>query len=115
MADCFCGCGRKVKFGKRVANKAGQQTEQGLAVLEGELAPRFQEARERDEPSAIVEYIDGHIASVGDFREQFRAMVHGEAPVSGLPGFRKWFRDVDGMRSFLSLSPEQQQRIMRGG
>jgi hypothetical protein len=66
-------------------------------------------------PSPILDRIEARITEGREYRERFRAMVHDEEAVAGLPGFSAWFRDVDGMRSFLSLSPEQQQRIMDRG
>jgi hypothetical protein len=112
VAECFCGCGRKVKFGKRAANKAGQQAERGLGVLDALAAPHFAGAREDEQAEPLMDRLDGQIAAGREYRERFRAMVHEEEPVSGLPGFTEWYRDVDGMRAFLSLSPEQQQRII---
>lgn len=46
------------------------------------------------------------------FRKEFQAMVHGIAPVRGLPGFTDWYRDASGMASFLALAPEERQRII---
>lgn len=115
MAECFCGCGRKVSFGKRMANKAGRQVESGLAVLEGKIAPRFEPARERGERDAFMDRVDAQLGAGHEFREQFRAMVHGDAPTTGIPGFSEWFRDVDGMAAFFRLSPERQQRIIDRG
>lgn len=112
MAQCFCGCGRKAGFGQRQANKLGGQSQERVDFIEREIRPRF------DKPgSPMSRRIEQTLADGRAWIEQCKAVVHREAAFGDVdwPSFRAWFRDADGMVSFMRLSPAQQQRIMRSG
>ena len=93
MARCFCGCGRKVSFGDRRANRAGQRTLDALSKLraiqeglDGDLSPLTKELEQRagllgippeelpDTSDVIAEAIDHGEA----YLELWRSAVHGE-------------------------------------
>ena len=46
-ADCFCGCGRRVRFGKKRASSHGAEVQRLVAVLET-LGPPLVEAQGTD-------------------------------------------------------------------
>jgi hypothetical protein len=111
MAECFCGCGRKVKFTDRGLNSQGRYTV--------ELVGKLTSARERLEKGPLVEGGDNTpviermltpaIDQGDEFAELFQAAVHHE-PLPGprqanqLRGeWRAWRKSNEPLANIFSL------------
>jgi hypothetical protein len=110
MAECYCGCGRKLgafATGRKSANKMGRTITETLVAIGQHVAPEDPKAE------ALAERIRATVQHGHWFEQDCRKVVHdemsfGDAP---WPGIREWIREAQGMVSFFRLSPEQQRRI----
>lgn len=115
MAECFCGCGRKVKLLDRGLNSQGRHTV--------ELVANLTSAREHLEEGPLVEggdntpVIEGMLTPAIDegheFAEFFRRAVHHE-PLPGpreanqLRGeWRAWRKNAESLWSIFSLPDDE--------
>ncbi|MEX2194588.1 MAG: SHOCT domain-containing protein [Thermoleophilaceae bacterium] len=70
MAECFCGCGRDIGFGRRgISNKAAKHVASELDVLRG--------AAEVEPPPEGVDALREIVARGDRLREPWREYVHG--------------------------------------
>lgn len=98
MAECFCGCGRRVRFGRGAPHKSGR-------TLSDEL--RFWQAA-----SGVAEQVLGADAlgesflTTGEgYRSQLAAIVHGERELRDLDqrALRRWLHDSLELRANLGF------------
>lgn len=98
MAECFCGCGRRVRFGRGAPNKSGR-------TLSDEL--RFWQAA-----SGVAEQVLGadalgeNFLTTGEgYRSQLAAIVHGERELRDLDqrALRRWLHDSLELRANLGF------------
>jgi hypothetical protein len=68
MADCFCGCGRKIRFGSRGVNKQGRRTV-GLLTKLREAHERVVNQRESITDPKAPEALFGIAAAMGKVEE----------------------------------------------
>ena len=94
-AYCFCGCGRRVRFGRKRASGHGAEVRRLLAVLETVGVPTADAqgtAHQRSELTRLI--TDG-----GMLDSLFQNMAHGlpvtPPPISGISG---WFQDANVWR-----------------
>jgi hypothetical protein len=126
MAECFCGCGRKLGFGNRGMNRNGrataslvEQLEATKAVIEqrGPLTPGGDNAE-------MLESYERKIERGIEFREAWLDALHngpGDIPPRNALAFkREWSawgkdaKDSDSLaRKLLALSPEQMDDFLR--
>jgi hypothetical protein len=124
MAECFCGCGRKVKFGGRGMNRNGaataslvRQLEETQSVLEdrGPLRPYG------DNGPMLVGY-EEKIEDGSKYALAWQDAVHNGAdvpPSTALAFKREWSawgknaQEFDGMvRGLLALPPDQLEQVL---
>ena len=119
MAECFCGCHRKVgatKMALKSANSVGRQaadTADGLrATVEPLLAENPHNAT-AEQAAGMRNLYERHRRECEDAAATCRDVVHGDLAFGEVdwPTVRKKVKDAGGMLSFLRLSPAQQQRI----
>jgi hypothetical protein len=125
MAECFCGCGRKVKLGSRGINRNGAATASLVAQLEateealiergplkpgGDAGPMIEAHRERISEGMV-------------FSSVWAQAVHGNGleipPREALDFKRRWnawgksARKYDGVvRGTLSMPPDQLDQFL---
>lgn len=113
MAQCFCGCGRKVRgFRRRGLNVAGRD-----ALLTIGLLDHAEEvARERGRGD-----LAGRTAAFASIRDEgqrhvsvLKEVTHGERPPISLDEFKTWLKNAKGMTSFALLDPQLQALISAG-
>lgn len=115
MAECFCGCGLKIAalaVQRKSANKMGRMVAEGVAAIEDQVMPSLPQLS----PDARdVLRLHERAKEGREFRDDCRAVVHEDADFGSVywPAVRTWIHDTQGMTSFLLLSPEEQQRLMR--
>ena len=117
MAECFCGCGRKVggligsrKSANGVGRKARDTAEQ-LEALRPTLVQRGAEAG--SSTSKITALLDKHLEGCHSAEETCRDVVHEERSFKEVdwPSVRNLVKQGEGMAAFFSLPPEQQRAI----
>lgn len=82
MAECFCGCGRKVKFGRRGMNRNGAATKSLLAEL-CEVREAIEQAGplgEGGDPTDVLRTYDEMIEAGTEYETAWQAVMHGEVP-----------------------------------
>jgi hypothetical protein len=114
MAQCFCGCGRKVGLfpaGVRSANGVGQRVSDALDGIEQDVRPYLTGA---EQDNAFVMHVDKQVREGEEFEAQCCEVVHGGIEFADVmwPVVRQWVRDAQGMVGFARQSPARQQRIM---
>ena len=103
---CFCGCGRRVRFGRKRASGHGAEVRRLLAILETVVVPM---ANSRGTPHQRAE-LARLIADGRTLERLFQSMAHGHPvappPISGISG---WFQDANRVtRAFEWISASQQ-------
>jgi hypothetical protein len=110
MADCFCGCGRSVPFGRRrFTNMYGGRVTSDVAMLRGarERAPEL--AAGTDVPQLIDE---------GDaYRLLLARMVHGDASRKDLDtdALKVWWQRMQPYREGMIKAGAELEGGIRGG
>ncbi|HEX6206096.1 MAG TPA: hypothetical protein VFZ29_09865 [Solirubrobacterales bacterium] len=125
MADCFCGCGRKVKFGSRGMNRNGagtvslvRQLEETRAALE-ERGP----LRPTGDNGPILATYDQRIEDGLAYADAWTDAVHNNGvdvgPRSAFAFKREWnswgkdAQEFDGLiRRLLVLPPDQLDQVL---
>lgn len=101
MAECFCGCGRDIGFGRRgVSNKAAKRVFSDLDVLRG--------AADIDPPPEGVEELRAIVARGDRLRENWREYIHGTRDRGDLDrdALGKLIDDIYEQRKRLALSAD---------
>ena len=80
MAECFCGCGRKIGFGPRGMNKHGRRTAELIRTLEDDVEPVESSAPLDPEipNETIVGRLREHITAGKEFEDAWRCAAHDE-------------------------------------
>ena len=110
MAECFCGCGRKVKLTQRLTNKGGHQAADTVGTLS-----RLRTHLEKEGTSAeTLKLVDDRRVEGSGYIEQFKAVLHeGQKPE--MPYFSRWFKDAHQLIQWFKLSPEERARAVSEG
>jgi hypothetical protein len=122
MAECFCGCGRKVRgFATRGMNKQGRRTVELVGKLRA--ARNMIEERgplnERSDIGPILKSLDDKITEGEQFKAVWASFVHGgDLPHASVARQFKsdwfaWGKENMRFESFLSLPPEVQMEAAR--
>lgn len=100
MAECFCGCGRPIRFSKRSTSKRGKIVAQRLGELE---------SCGSDLPSDWLPELTNALQAGRQFVAAFQSICHEETASSyyGLKTFDHW---VDSTRLLLGLSKLNEER-----
>lgn len=125
MANCFCGCGRKVgtfEVQTKSANKVGRSVVDAREQMEHDVLPplerRFRNPQpDHDSVAAALAMADDLVAAGRQHEQTCRAVVHREEAFAAVawPEIRAWVRKAQGMAGMFRLSPEEQQRIIDRG
>ena len=101
MAECFCGCGRKLGFSlrKRAQNGAGKRISEDLELLRGAL--------ERDPETAADSAVPRLIHDGEALREVCRGLVHGTRDRTG--------EEKHALREWLDRMGPQRERLVELG
>jgi hypothetical protein len=107
-AYCFCGCGRRVRFGTKRSSSHGAEVRKLLTVLEATAVPVADargSATQRDQLTRLIS--DGR-----ELERLFRDMAHGNPvappPISGISG---WFRDAKRVALAFQVPPPEPPRM----
>jgi hypothetical protein len=91
-AECFCGCGQQLRFGKKRASGHGAEVRRLLAILEAfqaSIADAQGTAQQRANLATLI--VDGQLLDV-----VFQNIAHGlpaaPPPIHAVSG---WFRDAE--------------------
>jgi hypothetical protein len=119
MAECYCGCGRKLgalASGRKSANKVGRLVREAFMAVGQEVVPRV-EASDELSNGPFGERVRATLAEGLRADEACRDVVHEQREFAAVDwgAIRAWVRDAQGMVSFIRLSPEQQRRIAESG
>jgi hypothetical protein len=121
MADCFCGCGRKVGLTTRGMNKQGRRTVELLDKLRAarEKLEREGPAVEGGDSGPLIARLGEMIEEGEEYEGFWTYAVHGgelPPPSEVRPFKRAWVEwGKRGMRftRLLSLPPEELARVIR--
>ena len=95
---CFCGCGRKVPFGRRrLTNAVARQLRKDLALFEGAL----ERAPDPEHDVALRELV----AAGPPFVEQLRGVIHGTRDRGQL--------DRDGIKAWMDRAGDHRLRLAK--
>jgi hypothetical protein len=110
MAECFCGCGRKVKLTQGLANKGGHQAADTVGTLS-----RLRSHLEKEGASAeTLKMVDDRRHEGSGYIEQFKAMLH-EGKKPEMPHFSRWFKDANQLILWFKLTPEEREQAASEG
>ncbi|MHB8659667.1 MAG: hypothetical protein ACYC91_17310 [Solirubrobacteraceae bacterium] len=119
MADCNCGCGLKVRLGRRGMNKNIRRTDDLLATLKQaqQDALGFKPSPDSN-PEGIKEMVDDLLLKGEDYRRFWIEATHGDHPqvvseaLEIKHGWNQWTRSVLSVSVILVASPEEQRRFV---
>jgi hypothetical protein len=119
MADCNCGCGTKVGFGRRGMNKNIKRTDDLLGKLEQahEDARRWRPYPDSDQ-EGMERMVDGLVEEGDRYRGFWVDATHGERPqvpseaLEIKRGWNAWTRSALSISGILAASPEEQRRFV---
>jgi hypothetical protein len=117
MAECYCGCGRKLgalASHRKSANKLGGLVTEALNAIDNEVRPKLDGLGPKLR-AMQAERVDQTVKEGGWFEQDCRRVVHeemkfGDAP---WPAIREWIRDAQGLVSWFRLPPEAQRAIIQ--
>ena len=92
MAECFCGCGRDVRFSLRRANRQGGRAARTQARLVDEAIPLLDEHRTDHRMLRFVAETRRMAVDGPPFVDHYRAIVHGEEASRVVRGAGDWQR-----------------------
>lgn len=110
MADCFCGCGRSVPFGRRrVTNMYGGRVAADVAMLRG--------ARERAPELVAGDDVPRLIDEGDTYRALLARMVHGESSRTDLDkdALKEWWTAMQPYRESMIKAGAELEGGIRGG
>jgi len=98
VADCYCGCGLKVRFGRRGMNKNIRRTDDLLAKLKQaqQDALGFKPFPDSN-PEGMKEMVDDPVRKGADHRQFWIQATHGDHPqvaseaLEAKRGWNQWF------------------------
>jgi hypothetical protein len=97
-SECFCGCGRKVPFGrKRVTNLLGARLEQDIEMFQGSIERTPDPAHDAD--------LDRLVTTGAPLRDKLRDVVHGTLDRDDYPreDGRRWLEEAGEHRKRLAM------------
>ncbi len=116
MAECFCGCGRRVKFSDRPVNTAGRTIETVLERLEvgqRNLPEQTGKPLSGEMEGTFLEYTD---EGKGLAQRCLATLHDGEAwGQAETRAVREWRKRANAFAQFTSLPLDQMQRAARRG
>ena len=118
--ECFCGCGRKVPFGrKRITNVLGRQLASDIELFEGSIA-RTPDPEHDDELRRLI-------ATGVPLRDKLRDVIHGTLDRDDFPREegKRWLEEANEHRKrmamqmvdadFAGWSGVEQSQLLRAG
>lgn len=119
VAECFCGCGLKVRFGRRGMNKNARRTDDLAAKLRSTRSEvQHQKAAADSDPQPLLAWLGELIVEGDNYRRFWIDAVNGDHPQTAgaaLEAKRQWNAWVKKslqMTTLLSLPAETQRRII---
>jgi hypothetical protein len=94
MAECFCGCGLRVRFGNKRLSERGQQVREVVDALEGVSLPLVSSSPEHREK------IERLIAHGRQYEAMLAGVIHGDVRPPDMAAQRQffaWWEAADGI------------------
>jgi hypothetical protein len=115
MADCFCGCGRRVKWfqlRRRGLNAAGRDALACLARLD--YAEEVARERGRGDLAARTEAFASLREDGQRHSAALKEALHGDGQPVHLGEFKTWLTNAGGFAGIALLDPQLQAKLSAG-
>lgn len=120
MAECFCGCGRRVRFRGRTANVYGYNAKMFAEHIQGVLEAGWSEDELEDNLVTTTFGLEALLHSLEMFRDGYRDVVHGDKSLSQM-SYPLWVssrkdaqRITMAANALIQADPERRRRAALG-